>query len=182
MFHHYPFLSMDLLIAINPLNNVLPEQLLNLWLADECLRSSKDFWLEERHSFKMPALQKSLCRGLESYFTFALPTSSYPANSIREAKESSLEGRQDFLWPHQNKTDHASFPFSFLCRSQQQSKRFLCLSPQAQAAPGLLGVITLHQPHISIKIKRNIFTLPPPASTLSSKGTDYAQNELRFSS
>lgn len=57
----------------------------------------------------------------------------------------------------------------------------MCLLPQARAAPGLLGVITLHQPHISIKTKRNIFTLPLPASTLSSKGTGYAQGQLCFS-
>lgn len=58
----------------------------------------------------------------------------------------------------------------------------MCLLPQAQAVPGLLGVIILHQPHISIKMKRNIFTFPLPASTLSSKGIDNAQNELCFSS
>lgn len=93
MFHRYPLLPIVLLIAINSLNNVLPKQLLNFCLAHEHLRSSKDSWLEERHSFNMTALHESLYWGLQSYLHLCLMSHFLPCQ-VHQRSKGTIFGRE----------------------------------------------------------------------------------------
>lgn len=82
-------------------------------------------------------------------FTFALPPPSYPAKCIREAKEQSLEGREDFLWSHQKKLTMSPSHSAFSANHNSRAEELCASSLKLRQPQGFLGLL-LYSNHTSL--------------------------------
>lgn len=103
---------------------------------------------------------------MQPYFHIALPPNSSTANSIRGSKGILFgKDREDLSQSSHGKTDHNSFPFTFLrSRSRDSDLPSLSSSGSPEAAWGYFTPT-----HSSVTVRRNIFMLPLPAIPLRPK-------------
>lgn len=150
MFHHYPFPPMDLLVATNPLNNVLPEQLLNLCLAHECLTSFKGFLAGGKAFLQNASIAGELILG---FAVLSLPLPYLPLLTLpsasRRKKNNLWKGETIFFGPIRTKLTTSPYHLAFSADHNSRAKELCASSLKLRQPQGFLGLL-LYTNHTSL--------------------------------